>query len=205
MKRLIQGLIPWLLMLSVLLGAVSCAPQSTAPSGQTSSTANGGTATQGTTTQGTADGSGTTGGGFTVAADILGEDQQADFEALFDYGSHISLKLDIPEGELAKLQEDHERYSSFGSKSPIFRKANLYITVTRADGEVIERVIGEVGVRMKGNTSRTDFYSEEEGMYNLIHFKLSFDETFDRVEYYGADANTWESEAERNARKNRRR
>ncbi len=199
MKRLIQGLIPWLLMLSVLLGAVSsCAPQSTAPSGQTGSTANGGT-----THNGTAGESGTTGGGFTVAADILGEDQQADFEALFDYGSHISLKLDIPEGELAKLQKDHERYSSFGSKSPIFRKANLYITVTRADGEVIERVIGEVGVRMKGNTSRTDFYSEEEGMYNLIHFKLSFDETFDRVEYYGADANTWESEAERNARKNR--
>ena len=208
MKALIQRYIPLILIVAVLLGAVSCAPQSTAPGGQTDSTPNGGTATQGTTmqgttTQGTADGNGSTSGGFSVAIDRLGEDQQADFEALFDYGSHISLKLDIPDGELAKLQEDHERYSSFGSKSPIFRKANLYVTVTCADGEVIERVVGEVGVRMKGNTSRTSFYSEEDGMYNLVHFKLSFDETFDRAEYYGADANTWGSEAERNARKNR--
>ena len=64
-----------------------------------------------------------------------------------------------------------------------------------AAGEVIERVIGEVGVRMKGNTSRTDFYSDDEGMYNLVHFKLSFGETFDEEEYYGADANRWESAA----------
>jgi DegV family protein with EDD domain len=37
---------------------------------------------------------------------------------------------------------------------------------------------------MKGNTSRTDFYNEEEGQYNLIHFKIDFQETFDDKDYY---------------------
>lgn len=142
-------------------------------------------------------------GGFTVAKDVLGDDQEADFVALFDYANHISLKLDIPDGELKKIQEDYEKYSSFASKSPIYRKANLYVTIRTPAGEVIERVIGEIGVRMKGNTSRTDFYSDDEGMYNLVHFKLSFGETFDEEEYYGADANRWESEKARDERKDR--
>ena len=148
-------------------------------------------------------GNGNLTGGFTVAKDVLGEDQEADFAALFNYENHISLKLDIPDSELKKIQEDYEKYSSFGSKSPIYRKANLYITIRTKAGETIERVIGEVGVRMKGNTSRTNFYSDEDGMYNLVHFKLSFGETFDEEEYYGEDANVWASEGERDARKDR--
>lgn len=141
--------------------------------------------------------------GFEVAADVLGEDQEADFAALFSYENYVCLKLDIPDSELKKIQEDYERYSSFGSKSPIYRKANLYVTIKTPTGEVIERVIGEVGVRMKGNTSRTSFYSDEDGMYNLVHFKLSFGETFDEEEYYGEDANVFASEEERDARKDR--
>ena len=141
--------------------------------------------------------------GFEVATDVLGEDQEADFAALFSYENYVCLKLDIPDSELKKIQEDYERYSSFGSKSPIYRKANLYVTIKTPTGEVIERVIGEVGVRMKGNTSRTSFYSDEEGMYNLVHFKLSFGETFDEEEYYGEDANVWANEEERDARKDR--
>ena len=210
-----------MIILSVLLCAVACGQvggpaddPADGPTGGVTDGGNGGNGgtggNGGNTDVGTGDGgnteggtSGNTSGGFTVAEDVLGEDQYADFEALFNYSNHISLKLDIPDGELKKIQEDYENYRSFGSKSPIYRKANLYVTIRTAAGEVIERVIGEVGVRMKGNTSRTDFYSDEEGMYNLVHFKLSFGETFDEEEYYGKDVNTWASEEARDARKDR--
>ena len=105
--------------------------------------------------------------------------QQTAFEALFSKENHISLKLDISDTELAKLQADYERYSSFGSKSPIYRMADLYVTITTPSGKALEWCLMQVGVRMKGNTSRENFYSNEEGMYSLIHFKISFGETFD--------------------------
>ncbi len=229
MKYLFRVLIPLMIILSVLLCAVACGPVNGPSDGPTDGagdnigdgTGNGGNAGDtdnpgggntdnpggGNTDNpgdGTGDGTGgNTSGGFAVAEDVLGEDQYADFEALFNYANHISLKLDIPDGELKKIQEDYERYRSFGSKSPIYRKANLYVTIRTAAGEVIERVIGEVGVRMKGNTSRTDFYSDDEGMYNLVHFKLSFGETFDEEEYYGDDVNTWASDEARDERKDR--
>lgn len=220
MKHLIKGLISWIIIVSMMLCAVSCNIQGDNTGGQTGDQTDeeiGGTEkpdipdnenTGGENTENNGDQGGDTensgsSGGFDVAADILGDNQEADFEALFDYASHISLKLDIPEVELKKIQQDYENYSSRGSKSPIYRKANLYITIRTADGEVIQRVIGEVGVRMKGNTSRTSFYSDDKGMYNLVHFKLSFGETFDEEEYYGENANVWASEDARDARKDR--
>ncbi len=133
---------------------------------------------------------------------VPNSEQEEQYDALFDKKNHISLKLDISEGELAKMQRDYETYASFGSKSPIYRMADLYVTITAPDGARLERVIPQVGVRMKGNTSRQAFYSEEEGMYNLIHFKVSFQETFDDPAYYGADALLWE-ENDRQARKSR--
>lgn len=128
--------------------------------------------------------------------------QAAQYYVLFDKDNHISIKLDIEDSELAKLQADFEHYSARGSKSPIYRMADLYIVITTPDGQKMEWTIPEVGVRMKGNTSRQDFYSDEEGMYNLIHFKVSFNETFDNPVYYDIDTKTWESKAklEREAR-----
>lgn len=128
--------------------------------------------------------------------------QAAQYYALFDKDNHISIKLDIQDSELAKLQTDFDHYSARGSKSPIYRMADLYIVITTSDGVKMDFTIPQVGVRMKGNTSRQDFYSHEEGMYNLIHFKVSFSETFDNPLYYGADALTWEENArlERQAR-----
>ena len=52
-------------------------------------------------------------------------------------------------------------------------------TEVKIDGE--EYVIEEVGVRMKGDLSRKDFYGDD-GYINAVHFKLSFDETFDKVD-----------------------
>lgn len=126
-------------------------------------------------------------------------DELALYESLFDPESKIKVTIDISDEELAKLEKDYEKYSSKGSKSPIYRKCNMTIEI---NGE--KYTIEEVGIRMKGNTSREDFYSVENGMpYALVHFKFSFTQTFDNKSYYGNDAKIWESDAERTERKNR--
>lgn len=129
------------------------------------------------------------------------EDQQL-YDRLFDIHNKITLRLDMPEAEIAKMQADYEKYDQNGSKSPIYRMADLYVTITAPDGKSEEYRIPQVGVRMKGNTSRTSFYSPDKGIYNVIHLKLSFQETFDDAAYYGADAVVWEESA-RNQRKDR--
>ena len=125
------------------------------------------------------------------------------FEAFFNPENHVDLYLDISKSELKKIQQDYEKYSSMGSKSPIYRMADLYITITKPNGEEMHFTYEQVGVRMKGNTSRTSFYSESNGMYNLVHFKISFQETFEDEAYYGSDAIVWTDSAARKERKNR--
>ena len=130
-------------------------------------------------------------------------DEMAVFNAFFNPNNHISLKLDISNSELKKMQQDYEKYASMGSKSPIYRMADLIVTITEPDGRQLKWTIEQVGVRMKGNTSRTSFYNDWDGMYNLIHFKISFQETFEEVEYYGNDALVWNDSAAKKERKNR--
>ncbi len=125
------------------------------------------------------------------------------FNELFDTKNHIYIHLDITSSELKKIQQDYEKYSAMGSKSPIYRMADMTIKITKPDGSTTERTIEQVGVRMKGNTSRTSFYSDSDGMYNLIHFKISFGETFDDAAYYGDDALSWPDSAARKERKDR--
>ena len=121
------------------------------------------------------------------------------YEALFDPTSTVSVDLRMPDEELRKMQADYERYRDMGSKSPIYRRADVTITVNGTAYEV-----KDVGVRMKGNTSRTSFYREEEGgIFRAIHLKLSFDETFDEPAYYGSQAQVWATDEQRQARKDR--
>ena len=67
----------------------------------------------------------------------------------------------------------------------------------------------EVGIRQKGNMSRTSMlYEGNFSMYRLAHYKLSFKETFDDEEYTTISqlqpfAKTWEDSAARKARKKR--
>lgn len=124
------------------------------------------------------------------------------FTLLFDIRNKITLRLDMEESELEKMQADYESYDKNGSKSPIYRKADLYVTIATPNGSHYSFEIEEVGVRMKGNTSRTDFYSRDEGIYNIIHLKLSFQETFDDEAHYGAEAKVW-NETARDLRKDR--
>ena len=131
------------------------------------------------------------------------EEDIAIFYDLFDQNNHVSIKLDISNSELKKIQKDYDKYSSMGSKSPIYRMADMIVTITKPDGSSNTYTIPQVGVRMKGNTSRTSFYSDNDGMYNLIHFKVSFQETFDEEEYYGTSALKWTDSDAKEARKDR--
>ena len=124
------------------------------------------------------------------------------YQQLFDPNNKIEVDLDMSEAELQKLQDDYDRYDEMGSKSPIYRKATVSISVTDAESTVVYR-IAEVGVRMKGNTSRTDFYRAEEGIYNFIHLRLDFQETFEDEGYYGNDRTVWEDEKLLKDRKDR--
>ncbi len=131
------------------------------------------------------------------------ESEEALYARLFDASNKIELHLRMTDTELAKLQADYDTYSAAGSKSPIYRMADLDISITDASGNTETYTIEQVGVRMKGNTSRTSFYSAQDGIYNLIHFKISFQETFDDAEYYAEDALVWTDEAARKQRKDR--
>ena len=120
------------------------------------------------------------------------------YDALFNIENKIELFLDIEEEELWKIQRDYEKYTvQMDSKSPIYRKADL---IVRINGE--EFRVEEVGFRMKGDISRRDFYGEN-GYINAVHFKLSFDETFDEAEYYGDEAKVWTDTLARDERKSR--
>ena len=141
-------------------------------------------------------------GVYVVGEDTLPYTDEEIYQQLFDPDSKLEIDLDMSDEELQKLQEDYERYRNMGSKSPIYRLGNLTVTVTTQQGTV-SYLIKEVGARMKGNTSRTSFYNEQEGIYKYIHFKFDFQETFDDEEYYGEGFKVWESEEAREARKDR--
>lgn len=188
----------------------------TKPTSSTTSSTNqaGTTPTQGTNTSTSTSGTTssvigtTTGTGNTTSTtqenpkedpnpDIEGE--LALFYELFSLENHVELYLDISNSELKKINDDYKK----NNKSPIYRMADLHVTITKPDGTQLKYVIDQVGVRMKGNTSRTEFYSDSNGMYNLVHFKVSFQETFDDPEHYGNDVMVWTDSAARKERKNR--
>lgn len=142
---------------------------------------------------------GTNGGGSgsTVGTDTPQPNQNTLYTQLFDINNKVTITLDISDAELQKLQADYKKYGN--GKSPIYRKVDK-MTVTVA-GQTY--VMYEVGVRMKGNTSRCNVYNGDVNNRNLIHLRLSFDETFDDASYYGNDAKKWSSDAARKERKKR--
>lgn len=109
------------------------------------------------------------------------KEEQIIYEQLFDINNKIKINIDITDEQLALLQQDYEKYSSMNSKSPIYRDADVSISITTAEG-TDKYEFENAGIRMKGNTSQTDFYNESQGKYNLIHFKIKFPETFAGLE-----------------------
>lgn len=123
------------------------------------------------------------------------------YTALFDDSSTVGIQIDMSDAEWRKLDADSEAYQ----KSPIYRYADNVIISINSGSDVKNYYYEGVGVRMKGNTSRHKFYSDD-GFYNAIHMKLSFKETFDDLEdgYKSDELYDWGDDTDgRNYRKNR--
>ena len=117
-----------------------------------------------------------------IDTDRLPYNEESIYQQLFDINNKIEVELDVSEETFKQLQKDYEEYEEKGSKSPIYREADLKITIT-TEKDSVTYAIDNVGIRMKGNTSRTDFYDNKDGQYNLIHFKVDFGErTFATLE-----------------------
>lgn len=113
------------------------------------------------------------GDALVVGTDKLPYSDEEIFEQLFDINNKIEIKIDITDEELLNIQKDYVKYAEKGSKSPIYREASMFITIHTKE-DALTYYIKNIGIRMKGNTSRTDFYSEADGQYNLIHFRVKF-------------------------------
>lgn len=122
------------------------------------------------------------------------------YTALFAESSTVNIKLNMSDAEWKKLNNDYVIFAQRGSKSPIYRMADSVIINVNGLNYYYE----EVGVRMKGNTSRHEFYGND-GFTDLVHLKLSFKQTFDDPEdgYTQNELKVWDSDEARKARKNR--
>lgn len=134
-----------------------------------------------------------------VFVDDTPVDQQALYEELFDLNSTVQIDVNLSKDEIAKIQEDYQYYKAMNSKSPIYRRAASVTFTVNGQKYVIE----DVGIRMKGNSTRSNFYNDVLGIYNIVHFKLHFGQTFESGKYYSLDAQDWPDEDARQARLHR--
>lgn len=139
------------------------------------------------------------------------DEEKTLYYTLWQKETTISVEIDISKEELKKLNEAYIYWSQNNhdaSKADVYRKCNLKIIVNETPYEY-----EEVGIRMRGNTSRTDFVNENGQIYNLVHFRFSLSETFDGAEYqqgtwgeelyHDWNRSTQEGEAARKKRKDR--
>lgn len=117
------------------------------------------------------------------------DDEKQLYYTLWDEDTTVKVEIDISAHELQKLNEAYEYWRDHNhdaTKADVYRKCNLKITVNGT-----EYNYEEVGIRMRGNTSRTDFVNSDGTIYNLVHFRFNLTETFDGDEYEGG---AWASE-----------
>ncbi len=121
------------------------------------------------------------------------------YNAIFNTANKVTVDISIDKSEIDKLQADYMRFSAKddNKKSQIYRMATVTFKVGGKS-----YTLEEVGIRLKGNQSLEPFYTPN-GQPNMCSFKLSFDETFDDEDDYGAAAKKWTDANARKARKKR--
>ncbi len=120
--------------------------------------------------------------------DYSDEEKQL-YYTLWKEDTTVKVEIDISSHELQKLNEAYEYWrdnNKNATYADVYRKCNLTITVNGTQYNY-----DDVGIRMRGNTSRTDFVNENGEIYNLVHFRFNLGETFDGEDYEG---NAWASE-----------
>lgn len=106
--------------------------------------------------------------------DYSAEDKEL-YYTLWKETTSISLQVDITPTELNYL---NDQTGGSDEVRNTYRKCNLTITVNGKD-----YYYEEVGIRMRGNTSRKTFCNPDGTIYYLTHFRFSLSETFDGEEY----------------------
>ena len=140
----------------------------------------------------------------TFSARYVSANTDAVYTALLEENWTVSVDINRSDKEWKKLNNDYVVFEAQNSKSPIYRMAdNVTIGIDDGDG-MLYYYYEEVGVRMKGNTSRREFYNDD-GFFGALHMKLSFKQTFDDVEdgYTEDELKVWADDAAREARKDR--
>ncbi len=126
-------------------------------------------------------------------------DEQALYDELFAPDSVIDINVDISKEQISNMQADFEFFRQKHSRSSVYRICNN-VTIT-VNGK--KYVIDDVGIRLKGTSSRCNFFDDVFGIYNLVNFRISFTCTFEDTEDYGLETHTWTDKEEKRKRKNR--
>ena len=125
----------------------------------------------------------------------------ADYYKLFDPETEVSIELSLSD-DVARVMSDYQGGSDYTKYKDFYLPGDFKITI---DGTTY--TYEDVGVRMKGNTSRHQFVSYN-SIDSLVNFKVSFKATFDddymlEVPAFEPYYRTWNDEAARKKRKDR--
>ena len=196
MKRLM------LILIVLLIGLSACSDDNSINNDKENEKTNGSNDSQ-TTVVGS-------GNGIEEIGDISGKKDYFDekntllfYDDLFNLENKIVLDFKIQAEELKKIEADYQKYKN--TKCNIYRKLESFsISVTYPSGTTVTQTINDVGIRMKGNTTRHSFVDASGNMFSFSHFTLSFQETFDNTEDYTASERVnWGNDTARENRKNR--
>ena len=118
----------------------------------------------------------------------------ASFLELFAPQSQVSISISFPKASLEFIDQYQQKGSRFRE---IYVPADFTITINGQRND-----FPEVGIRMKGNTSRTYVY--QYGELVPVHFKISFKATFDGEEYDLPETSAFKKSWDADARKVRK-
>ena len=107
-----------------------------------------------------------------------------EFYDFFNPTTVLNFTLTATYDNLKGLQDCFE--SSTETDNDIYYRANLIVDMAPAVGEAKSYTLNDVGIRMKGNTSRRVFIDETNGaLFDLIHYKISFTEFVSKRTFLG--------------------
>ncbi len=90
--------------------------------------------------------------------------------------TELHFSLTAPYESLQGIQDAYfTNKEKHDTDDEIYYLADLVVDMT-TPADTKHYVLDDVGIRMKGNTSKTDFMNEDGSFFNLIHYKISFDE-----------------------------
>lgn len=124
------------------------------------------------------------------------EEEEDLYELFYNPSNKVDITLDFKNEVIYKLAQ----YSDDEEKKDMYHPVDVTISINDK-----EYFFEECGARMKGNTSRNPNFVDEDGIiHGLVHFKISFNQTFDDPEDNDYYIKTWESDELRQERKDRR-